>query len=156
MPKLREVNGRKQGPRRERTPANTWVCGPGYAEKPRKRLQAFTCIPGGNGSTVILLPQYDVSELSEGNVETAAKAPLLRHPNHSDIVKPLRGEAIGGRILSKDGFAIALDTECAVALRRAGAKFVGFYRHDTSAPATRKEEEPRASPKTRQPALCPA
>jgi hypothetical protein len=159
MPKLREVNGRKNGPKKKPIQTNTWVCGPGYVEKPRRRLHAFTCVMGeGDKATVLLLPQYDISALPEGSIEAAAKVPLLRHPNHGEIVKPLRDEAIGKRVLLKDGFAVALDAECSVALRRLGAKFVGFFRHDTVAPSTKKAEYglQAPTPSMHYPELCTA
>lgn len=127
MPKLRQVNGRKSPRASTSGPRIPWTGSVGGEKPPPRQLPFFTCVPGKN---IILLPKFTVEGIRMEDIEIAAKAPLLRHPNHTPMVSSLVERAINGRIVVDAGFAITLDIESARALNKIGAKLIGHYRHD--------------------------
>lgn len=85
-------------------------------------------------STVIPLPQYDVSHLSEEVIRSIDQKSRLRLPNHLPLVKGLvEGNVHNHRIhVIKDGAAktaVALDQDIRQELRLQGAKALGTAFH---------------------------
>lgn len=96
------------------------------AKQKSARVAYFTWRQVGN-STIIHLPQYDVTHLKETAIRSIDQKSRLRIPNHLPLVKDLcQGDPRNQRLhLVKDGqtvIAVALDEDIRQELRHQGAK----------------------------------